>query len=248
MWDGKRIAVIVPCFQEAILVGRMLERLPRWVDSIVTVDDASSDGTVEAILAVADPRVRLVRHETNRGVGAAIVTGYSCGLDAKAEVLVVMAGDDQMDPEDLPHLLGPICGGTADYVKGNRFRHRDRRKMPLLRRWGGRLLSALTRAATGLRVDDTQCGFTALDAQVALRLPLAELWPRFGYPNDLLGMLAGRRLRITEVPVRPVYAEERSGVRFWHLMQIAWIIGRRWWRERRRAEAAVEGRLAANVD
>ena len=97
---------------------------------------------------------------------------------------------------------------------------------------GSGLLSAATRVASGLAVDDTQCGFTALSATTARRLPLEQLWPRFGYPNDLLLLLAARGLRVHEVPVRPVYADEKSGLRPWHIAQILGVIARRWWQER----------------
>jgi glycosyltransferase involved in cell wall biosynthesis len=206
----------------------MLRRVPARADAIYVVDDASADGTAAAAAAVGDPRVRVIRHGENRGVGAAITSGYTRALEENADVLVVMAGDDQMDPEDLEALIAPVIAGEADYVKGSRFRHGDARRMPLARRTGSQLLSFLTRLATGLDVDDCQCGYTALAARAARILPLGELWPRFGYPNDLLGMIAEHRLRIVEVPVRPVYADEASGLRPWHVFSIAFVIARRW--------------------
>lgn len=232
MFQQAAVAVIVPCFNESRLVGRALRRLPAFVDSVIAVDDASRDATAEAILSVGDPRVTLVRHATNQGVGAAIRTGYQLALERRAEVLVVMAGDDQMDPADLPQLLMPVVTGAADYVKGNRFKHQQSAAMPWMRRLGGGLLSAATRAATGLDIDDSQCGFTALSAAAARHLPLQSLWPRFGYPNDLLLLLAARGLGVAEVPVRPVYADEKSGIRPWHIAQILAVIARRWWQER----------------
>lgn len=202
------------------------------MDCIHVVDDGSDDGTDLAILAVVDPRIELLRHTTNRGVGAAIVSGYLRALDRGSDVLVVMAGDDQMHPDDLPSLLGPLVSGGADYVKGNRFVHHDQGDMPRARRIGGKFLSFATRCATGLGVSDSQCGYTALRASAAHRLPLSRLWPRFGYPNDLLGMLAARGMLVTDVPVRPVYADERSGIRAWHLLVILFVIVRRFFIER----------------
>lgn len=232
MFQQANVAVIVPCFNEARLVGRALARLPVWVDTVVAVDDASVDFTAEAIASVKDPRVTLVRHATNQGVGAAIRTGYRVALEQRADVLAVMAGDDQMDPVDLPTVIMPLLTGAADYVKGNRFRHPEAANMPLLRRLGSGFLSAATRLASGLSIDDTQCGFTALSAVAARHLPLEHLWPRFGYPNDLLLLLAARGLRVHEVPVRPVYADEKSGLRPWHIVQILGVIARRCWHER----------------
>ena len=227
VWFEQRVSVIVPCYREAKLVGRTLARIPSWVDQIQVIDDGSDDGTAEAILAHADPRVQLICHAENRGVGAAIVTGYRCAIESGAELMVVMAGDNQMDPDDLPRLLEPLVEGRVDYAKGNRFLHGERRKMPWLRRLGGIILSFATRWATGLTISDSQCGYTALRASAALLLPLAELWPRFGYPNDLLGMLAARELAVADVAVRPVYADERSGIRPWHLLVVLFVILRR---------------------
>jgi glycosyltransferase involved in cell wall biosynthesis len=231
MWRGKKIAIVVPAYREARLIGRMLARAPSFVDALFVVDDASDDGTHEAALASGQQRVRVIRHAENRGVGAAIVTGYRAALAEGCSVLSVMAGDDQMHPDDLEAIIAPIALGQADYVKGNRFVHPDARQMPLLRRAGGELLSFATRAATGLDVSDCQCGFTALGAATARALPLSDLWPRFGYPNDLLGMLAARSARVLEVPVRPVYADEESGIRAFHAASILALIARRYLKE-----------------
>ncbi|MFO7180834.1 MAG: glycosyltransferase family 2 protein [Pseudomonadota bacterium] len=227
MWNSARVAVIVPAYREARLIGRMLRRVPAFVDSVVVVDDASDDDTAEAAKAVGDPRVQVIRHAENRGVGAAIVTGYRHAAAAGADVLAVMAGDDQMDPDDLEAVIAPVVRGEADYVKGNRFAHPAARRMPLGRRLAGAVLSLATRLATGLAITDAQCGYTALSARAAARLPLEALWPRYGYPNDLLGLLASGGFRVREVPVRPVYADEASGVRPWHALLVLYVIARR---------------------
>ena len=232
MFDGARIGLIVPAYREARLLGRMLARIPSFVDAVYVVDDASDDGTSGVAENAGDPRVRCLVHERNRGVGAAIASGYHAALGDGCDVLAVMAGDDQMHPDDLAPLVRAVLAG-ADYAKGNRFVHADRGRMPALRRAGGELFSLLTRASTGLCVSDTQCGYTALAARAASRLPLAELFPRYGYPNDLLGMLGARGFRVVDVPVRPVYADERSGLRPWHAARIPLVIARRWWKERR---------------
>jgi glycosyltransferase involved in cell wall biosynthesis len=247
MWNQKTIAVIVPAFDEERRVGRVVARIPAWVDAIVVVDDASRDGTAAAAAASADRRVSVIRHDTNRGVGAAIVTGYRHAGRGGADVLVVMAGDDQMDPADLARVVDPVATGRADYVKGNRFVHPRKGDMPLLRRAAGRMLAALTRATTGLAIDDSQCGYTALSAAAAEALPLEDLWPRYGYPNDLLAMLAAAGLGVVEVPVRPVYAGEASGVRAWHSLSIAWILARRWRKSRAGYPSSCPGGALRNI-
>src|SRR5687768_3604705 len=148
MRHGKKIAVIVPAFQEARLIGRMLGRVPAFVDAVYVVDDCSSDGTSAAARGAGDARVVVIRHTENRGVGAAIASGYTRALAEHADVLVVMAGDDQMDPADLERLIGPVVSGEAEYVKGTRFAHPEARRMPLARRAGSRALSLVTRLTT----------------------------------------------------------------------------------------------------
>jgi glycosyltransferase involved in cell wall biosynthesis len=225
-----RIAVIVPAYREERLLPRMLARVPAFVDAIYVVDDASPDRTFDAaerFRDARDSRVRALRHAENRGVGAAIASGYRRALEDGHDVLAVMAGDDQMHPDDLEPLVTAVLAG-ADYAKGNRFAHPAASRMPRARRLGGELLSAVTRGASGLRVSDSQCGFTALSARAARTLPLSELWPRYGYPNDLLLLLAAHGLRVVEVPVRPVYADEASGLRPWHVLSILGVIARRY--------------------
>ncbi len=219
--------MVVPAFDEAERIAATLASVPDWVARIWVVDDASRDATAAIAGASADPRVSVLRHPHNRGVGAAITTGYRAAVEQGADVVAVMAGDGQMDPRDLARLVDPLGRGTADYVKGNRFVHPERRRMPLERRLAGRALAGLTWLATGLRVSDPQCGYTAITADAVRRLDLDDLWPRYGYPNDLLAQLAAAGLRVAEIPVRPVYAGERSGVRPWHVLVIAGLLARR---------------------
>lgn len=214
-----RIAVVVPAFNEARLIGRTLASIPSYVSHVVVVDDASHDATAEAARAVCDQRVEVVRHAENRGVGAAIVTGYQAAFARGADVCAVMAGDGQMDPHDLQRLLAPVLSGKAAYAKGDRlsFPH-ARRAMPLTRWLGNVVLGRLTALAAGVDIRDSQCGYTVLSREAADLLPLDKLWNRYGYPNDLLGMLAERKLRVSEVVVRPIYADEDSGIKLWHAL------------------------------
>jgi len=215
------VAVVVPAYNEARLIGRTISRVPAFVDTIVVVDDASADGTHEAALAAGDPRVVIVRLPENRGVGAAIVQGYRVAFARGAQVCAVMAGDAQMDPADLPQVLAPVLRGDADYVKGDRLSFPEaRRNMPFARWLGNSVLSWLTRMVTGIKVRDSQCGYTAISRAAVARLPLEALWPRYGYPNDLLGMLAERGMRVEDVIVRPVYADEISGVGLRHALGV----------------------------
>jgi glycosyltransferase involved in cell wall biosynthesis len=227
MWQDLSIGVVVPAFNEMARIGLTLDGIPAFVNHIVVVDDASTDSTREAVLNRAERRVHLVAHDTNQGVGAAIRTGYRACLGLGADILVVMAADNQMDPEGIEPLLTALREHNAEYVKGNRFLHPDHASMPILRRLGSKALSWLTRVTTGYAVDDCQCGFTALHSKAAERLPLDELWPRYGYPNDLLALLRRINATVVEVPVKPIYAGESSGLHAGHMFSIATQIIRR---------------------
>jgi glycosyltransferase involved in cell wall biosynthesis len=227
-----RVIVVVPAWDEAPRIGRVLRGMPDWVDAVVVVDDASGDGTAEVARAAGDPRVEVLRHERNRGVGAAITTGYRRAAATEGgprDAFVVMAGDGQMDPRDLPALVDPIARGEADYVKGDRFRWRGGlRAFPPARLLGGLAFSWATSLAIGVPLSDSQCGYTALAREACARLDLDRLWPRYGYPNDLLSQLALRGLRIAEAPVRPVYADEVSRLRARHVPVVAALVARAW--------------------
>lgn len=234
MLGGRSLGVVMPAYREEALVRRAIERVPAFVDAIWVVDDASPDRTAEEALATGDPRVRLLRFETNQGVGAAIAAGYEAAFAHGVDVACVMAGDAQMDPRDLPGLLEPILAGEADYVVGDRLAWPSaRRAMPFTRFLGNHALTALSRVTLGLRIGDSQCGYTALTREVAARVPLHSLWPRYGYPNDLLALLGQAGARIATRPVRPVYGEEKSGVRLRHaIFVVPYVLARAWLRRR----------------
>jgi len=232
-----RIAVVIPAFNERSKIADTVATVPDFIDDIIVVDDASRDDTSRqaelAALGRARPDgVEVIRHTANRGVGAAITTGYRRALAIGAEVAVVMAGDGQMDPRDLPALLEPIARGDADYVKGNRFLHPEIwTAMPTSRIVGNVVLSAATRLTSGYRhVFDSQCGYTAIHRGALAVIALADLFPRYGYPNDLLSRLHVAEMRVVDVPVRPIYgAHWRSGINVGTALHpIPWVLLRSW--------------------
>jgi glycosyltransferase involved in cell wall biosynthesis len=221
MFRNAQIAVVVPAFNESKHIAATLRGVPEYVDRIVVIDDGSVDDTAQTVRALRDPRVLLLSHARNRGVGSALCTGYQRAMADGAEVIAVMAGDGQMHPDDLPALLAPVLDGHADYAKGNRLAHPEvLQRMPFTRLAGNLLLSWLTRAATGVRAHDSQCGYTALHRRAAEKLAWHALWRGYGYPNDLLGQLAERGARVCDVVVRPVYAGEASGIRLYHALLV----------------------------
>ena len=219
MFEGHRVVAVVPAFREERLILRTLATIPDYVDQVIVVDDASDDATAARATSWGDPRLRIVQHNSNRGVGAAIATGYAHAFDSAADIAVVVAGDAQMDPTDMRALVREVASGRAEYAKGNRLIWPEAsHHMPTARWIGNRLFSSVTRVVTGLAVGDSQCGYTALSREGAARMPLDALWPRYGYPNDLLGLAAIAGLRVVDVPVRPVYADEKSGIGLRHAL------------------------------
>jgi glycosyltransferase involved in cell wall biosynthesis len=232
--EGKHVAVVVPAYDEEALVGSTVCAIPSFVDRIYVVDDASRDSTAERA-GSADPRTKVIRHETNRGVGAAIVTGYKRALADEVDVTCVMAADGQMDPEDLETLAQAVASGAVDYAKANRLASGQAyRLIPKTRFFGNAILSFLTKIASGYwHIADSQSGYTAVSLETLRMLELDRLYPRYGFPNDVLVQLNVWNRRVRDYPSRPIYGVgERSGIRLWRVVPtIAWLLLKRfWWR------------------
>ena len=231
MYEGKTVAVVVPAYNEEKLIGTVLDTMPDFVDLIIVVDDASSDCTSDIVTSysrrLAD-RLVLVRHTHNQGVGAAIVTGYKQALLRHSDVVAVMAGDGQMDPDDLARLVAPIARGEAEYTKGNRlFRGESWRMIPHYRYLGNAVLSLWTKIASGYwHIADSQSGYTAIARLALERLDLDCIYQRYGMPNDILIKLNVANFRIRDVSVRPIYdIGEVSGIRLRKVVPtISWLL------------------------
>jgi len=223
MYRNKTIAVVIPAYNEEKLIGKVLKTVPTFIDHIVVVDDASGDRTGEVVKAhqKEEPRIIYIRHERNEGVGGAITTGYKWAREKEIDISVVMAGDAQMDPEDLPKLLDPVVEGKADYSKGNRlFTGKAWRVIPKARYLGNAILSFLTKIASGYwHVADSQSGYGAVSLEVLKTIDLEGIYKRYGMPNDFLVRLNVCHFRVRDVSVNPVYGiGERSGIKIYKVM------------------------------
>lgn len=212
MFESLQLAVVVPCFNEETRVGGVVSSMPSIVDRVYLVDDASGDKSVEAAERAAKEAGRSlssIRLPVNSGVGAAISAGYKQAFADGFDLVVVMAGDGQMDPDDLEALLEPIVRGDADYAKGNRFKASSGDKIPLVRLFGNLVLSALTKIVSGYwHVSDTQCGYTAINRAALAAVRWDDVYPRYGCPNDILTRLNVAEMRVVEVPVKPRYGSD----------------------------------------
>jgi glycosyltransferase involved in cell wall biosynthesis len=228
MLEGKRVAVVVPAYDEEKLIGTTLSGIPEFVDRVFVVDDASRDGTAEQARLIDDARVEVVGHDRNQGVGSAILTGYGRALEDGIDVTCVMAGDNQMDPADLEAIAGPVARGEVDYAKANRlFTGRAWELMPRTRYLGNAVLSLLTKIASGYwHVADSQSGYTAISREMLELLDLDRVYPRYGFPNDMLVHLNVLNARVRDVPSRPVYGVgEDSGIRLRRVVpSISWLL------------------------
>jgi len=235
MLDGKRVAVVVPAHDEEKLIAETIRSIPDFVDRILVVDDASRDRTTEVVRGLGDSRVGLLEHERNLGVGAAIITGYKQALAERIDVTAVMAADAQMDPQDLETLAAPVARKEVDYAKANRlFTGQAWEVIPRYRYLGNAFLSLLTKIASGYwHVADSQSGYTAVSLQMLELLDLDRIYPRYGFPNDMLVHLNILNARVRDYPSRPIYGVgERSGIRLRKVVpRISWLLFKAfWWR------------------
>ena len=230
---GMRVVVVMPARNEQELISSSIASIPNIVDWIIVVDDGSIDETRPLAEVALKGRGEIIT-TNGLGVGGAIQVGSQQAISRYGRecVVVVMAGDGQMDPGDLPSVLQPILEGRADHVKGNRWIHPDGPNgMPTIRRLGTWWLSRLTSLASGFRVRDSQCGYTATSGSMLTDWDWNLTWQGYGYPNWWL-MESGRRgFRVEEVPVKSVYGKESSGIRIGKFFSsVSWMLWKGVWR------------------
>jgi glycosyltransferase involved in cell wall biosynthesis len=218
MYKNKVICVVVPAYNEATQIGKVITTMPDYIDHIVVIDDASTDGTPNVVRQYQDlsNRVILLEHQVNQGVGGAIATGYKWARDNSIDAAVVMAGDGQMDPLDLPILLDPIVNDEVDYTKGNRLSNEEAYKIiPKIRYFGNSILSLFTKIASGYwHVSDSQTGYTVVNKKILHTINWDEMYKRYGQPNDLLIKLNVYDFKVRDVIIKPVYnIGEVSGIK-----------------------------------
>jgi len=212
LYQGKKISLVIPARNEERLIGPTLEGATETIDRIYVIDDGSTDNTAEVVRKYAsiDPRVELIQHEKNLGVGQAIITGYLRSSEDGYDITVVVGGDNQMPLEQVEDLLDPIIEGKADYTKGNRFLMPDTglEDMPWTRMFPNAMISAMTKIASGYyKIFDVVDGFTAISKRGIDLVDWSKAWKGYGYPMDFLVRLNGYGLKVKDVPRRAIYLE-----------------------------------------
>jgi len=250
MYKGNHIAVVIPAYNEEEFVGEVIETVPEFVDRIYPVDDRSTDGTWQEIRRAAE-RVNTRSHATeseqlrqltdggltdrvipvqlnrNRGVGGAIKEGYRRAMADGADVIAVMDGDGQMDPDELDRLLDPVVEGAAAYAKGNRLKSSDHwRGMTRWRLFGNVLLTQLTWIASGYwDMKDPQNGYTAVSTAALTEIDLDSVYEEYGFLNDMLIRLNANDMRIADVEMEAVYGDESSSIRYSQFVpNLSWLL------------------------
>ena len=234
MYKGNKIAVVVPAYNEQLLISETLQGIPAFVDFIFVINDASEDNTLQQIESrkKKDNRVTIIDHDINKGLGQSLIDGYLASRNSDAEITAVMAGDNQMHPDDLPLLLDKIIEEDFDYVKGNRLLHHDINKMPRYRLIGNSILTILTKFATGYyALMDPQCGYTAIRNEALHYIPIQNMTRGYGYNADILCMMNIHAFKVTDCQVRPVYDREQSKIKLWnYIPKVSWLLIRLFFR------------------
>lgn len=219
MYRNRKVGVVVPAYNEESQIAMVIDTMPEFIDCIVIINDCSTDktsNTVQSHPLFGRERIHLIEHSHNQGVGGAIATGYKWCRNQGFDIAVVMAGDGQMDPKDLPAILDPVVDDYADYTKGNRLVTGEAfTKIPKIRFFGNAILSLLTKIASGYwHVADSQTGYTAINLKALQAIDWDGMYKRYGQPNDLLVKLNVAGMRVIDVPIEPVYGQgEKSGIR-----------------------------------
>jgi glycosyltransferase involved in cell wall biosynthesis len=217
MFENKTVGVIVPAYNEQLLIGKTLTTIPDFVDQVIVVNDGSKDQTEDTIQSCIkeDSRILLINHPSNLGLGQALITGYLKAKELKLDVTAVMAGDAQMSPDDLATVVAPIACQKAHYTKGNRLLHPNVfNLMPKHRFFGNNVLTLLTKFATGYwHIIDPQCGYTAISEKALASIPIHKMIKGYGYNAHILNMLNLNNFTVLDVEVQPVYGSEKSKIK-----------------------------------
>ena len=228
LYKDNKIGIVVPAYNEEELILDTLYGMPDFVDTVFVINDASTDKTPELISQQQkkDPRIQIINHETNKGLGQSLIDGYLASSESDIDITAVMAGDNQMHIDDLPALLDKIIEEDYDYVKGNRLMHKNISAMPQYCFLGNAVLTILTKFATGYYfMMDPQCGYTAIKNSVLCKIPIEKMTRGYGYNADILCMLNIQRFRVTDTQVRPVYDKEKSKIKLWkYIPKTSWLL------------------------
>lgn len=210
------LAVVIPSYKVKNHILQVISDIPPQIGKIYVVDDCCPDGSGDFVQSnCLDPRVTVLRHAVNQGVGGAVMTGYQAALADGVDVVVKIDGDGQMDPSLIFDFIDPIVAGDADYAKGNRFFNLEQiHQMPKMRLFGNAVLSFMTKFSSGYwHLFDPTNGYTAIHHDVLRRLPFDKISRRYFFETDMLFRLNTLRAVAVDVPMDAKYDDEVSGLK-----------------------------------
>jgi glycosyltransferase involved in cell wall biosynthesis len=216
------VAVVIPCYNVAGQLQKVLDTIPPSIDYVIPVDDCSPDGTKELIAKAAQSNLRIqpVYHTENRGVGGAMVSGFRAAIRLGADIILKLDGDGQMDPVYMEPMVQRLCTGQCDFVKGNRFHNRLQIKnMPVVRRIGNMGMGFLVKMASGYwNISDPTNGYFAIRRETLEKLPFERLSPRFFFESSLIIELYYTGARIQDMGMPAIYGTEKSNLSIWQTL------------------------------
>lgn len=216
METDKRIAVVIPSYKVKKHILEVISAIGNEVERIYVVDDLCPEQSGSFVEAYCDdPRVKVIRHDANQGVGGAVMSGYRAAIDEGIDIIVKVDGDGQMDPSLIPYFVEPIISGHADYTKGNRFFDLESvRAMPRIRLFGNAVLSFMTKMSSGYwDLFDPTNGYTAIHVDVAKHLPFEKISKRYFFETDILFRLNTIRAVVIDMPMDAKYEDEVSNLK-----------------------------------
>ncbi|MDX9851502.1 MAG: glycosyltransferase family 2 protein [Anaerolineaceae bacterium] len=218
--NSQHISVIIPAYKVEKHINTVIMNIPPFVKSIIVVDDGSPDLTGSILKKISDPRLIILTHEQNRGVGAAMITGYDHAVAIGADILVKMDGDDQMDPDKLSDLIFPIVHQEADFTKGNRFLHQTQlQSMPVTRRIGNWGLTFMVKAASGYwQIFDPTNGYTAMHRCVWQNINKTRVARDYFFESSLLTEMRYINAVVEDVYIPARYQDEVSSMSIWKVL------------------------------
>lgn len=219
MYRKVTAAVVVPAYNEEKLIAKTVNTVPDFIDYIIVINDASKDTTLEVIteLAKTNKRLIILDNEVNKGVGGSLIRGFKHALEqTDATAIGILAGDAQCDPNYMQPMLDELLDSNVDYVKANRFFHRDALKaMPSYRKLGNILISLLTKFSTGYySISDTQNSYGFFKRHILEKVNFDFVKERYDYENTMLVALSIAGAKIKDYPVPAIYGDEESTIKF----------------------------------
>ena len=231
MYRKLETAVVIPCYNEEKMITQTIKKIPEYIDHIIAVNDASTDGTIGVLnkLKKQYNKLSVVDNKVNQGVGGALIAGYDYAIkNTKATAIGIVAGDDQFDSSYLKAMLDDFIDQSADYVKASRFFHREAFKtMPKYRQFGNIFISLLTKFSTGYySITDITNGCGWLRREIIEKVDFSIVEKRYDYETSMLTALSIANAKVIDHAVPAHYGDEKSTIKLiptaWRNLKAVW--------------------------